>query len=162
MSIDSVINRILADPKYDIFTDKFKKSFTIKLVDAITKKECCVCYELTDRSFQCSHFACRSCILQLNSLKCPICRQEIKNISSDEKSIIESRIELLRLDREEENRLAASRTFNSEQFRLFNNEPFVITQSTTVAEIMQQLPEDQRSSPLMRLLVNAYLSLNRL
>lgn len=56
---------------------------------------CCVCYESvsTKDKLKCSHFLCKSCIMQMRDIRCPICRMVMssKNISFENRILIQER-----------------------------------------------------------------------
>lgn len=72
--------------------------------------ECCVCSEKKMTVFtKCKHPICHNCLVKSGNLKCPLCRDEMKNVSDDLKDLtdfvkmqrdkivsLENEIELLR------------------------------------------------------------------
>lgn len=56
---------------------------------------CCVCYETvtTKDKLKCSHFLCKSCIMQMRDIRCPICRMVMssKDISFENRILIQER-----------------------------------------------------------------------
>jgi hypothetical protein len=44
--------------------------------------ECCICYEENCWINQCGHLICKKCVLQMNRLKCPLCKGNINLLQS--------------------------------------------------------------------------------
>ena len=44
--------------------------------------ECCICYEENCWINRCGHLICKKCVLQINSLKCPLCQASLDLVQS--------------------------------------------------------------------------------
>jgi hypothetical protein len=78
--LKSVIKEILS--KHNFLSKKLKTQITKKIIDSIQiKKECCICYNTTNKEFTCKHSVCKSCMKKLNKLECPACRGSLKNLT---------------------------------------------------------------------------------
>lgn len=59
--------------------------------------ECCICIDPISikNNMECGHYVCRSCLLQLRDIRCPLCRREIQShlINESEKEMMIQRFQ---------------------------------------------------------------------